>query len=392
MQGCTAEIFKCHQIRVTYAPKLLFTESRDVADFAESDWAHLTRYSAAWVVTGELSTNIRKVSQCPCWKSMLAPSTFTIGTHNKDQSWQAVWLDKIPPVICAPPRMEKETVAETGAVRERYVEDTPLLINIKGCGYPPTIVCDDYAETYSNYSLVTASCLVCVTACTVWCGRTEQPSPATTPRWTRGSYCPSTARTRRSLAPSWWHCYQQTVTVQVINIAYSLLIPNLLFLVSLVVLVYWYCPYCQARCRHYERTDEADLEWGEVRWCSLIAVSMSKSKSPMKTVTPCCVMWCPPNDLPWPGLKSALFQLGEEEQWQQMETFTASSVFHSTHHDAWRLWWWWWTITELHRQVQSVRLLLGTCDNQKSIPSILIHCSICPQFSSLSITMVNLSI
>ena len=65
VQGCTAEIFKCHQIRVTYAPKLLFTESRDVADFAESDWAHLTRYSAACVVTGELSTNIREVSQCP---------------------------------------------------------------------------------------------------------------------------------------------------------------------------------------------------------------------------------------------------------------------------------------------------------------------------------------
>ena len=50
------------------------------------------------------------------------------------------------------------------------------------------------------------------------------------------------------------------MTVQVINIAYSLLIPNLLFLVSLVVPVYWYCPYCQARGRHYERTDEADLE------------------------------------------------------------------------------------------------------------------------------------
>ena len=65
VQGCTAEIFKCHQIRVTYAPKLLFTESRDVADFAESDWAHLTRYSAVCVVTGELSTNIREVSQCP---------------------------------------------------------------------------------------------------------------------------------------------------------------------------------------------------------------------------------------------------------------------------------------------------------------------------------------
>jgi len=163
-EGCTAEIFKCHQIRVTYAPKLLFTESRDVADFAESDWAHLTR-------------------------------------------------------------MEKETVAETGAVRERYVEDTPLLINIKGCGYPPTIVCDDYAETYSNYSLdgATFPCYY------------SQMNP-------------------------WIVLSQYSEDEEVINIAYSLLIPNLLFLVSLVVLVYWYCPYCQARCRHYERTDEADLE------------------------------------------------------------------------------------------------------------------------------------
>ena len=109
-------------------------------------------------------------------------------SHN----WQAVWLDKIIKAACdlcnvqlrkgtmtsllmPPPRMEKETVAETGAVRERYVEDTPLLINIKGCGYPPTIVCDDYAETYSNYSLVTASCLVCVTVPSDVAGRSNLP-------------------------------------------------------------------------------------------------------------------------------------------------------------------------------------------------------------------------
>ena len=30
------------------------------------------------------------------------------------------------------------------------------------------------------------------------------------------------------------------------------------------------------------------------------------------------------------------------------------------------------TITELHRQVSSVRLLLGTSDNQKSIPYLFI--------------------
>ena len=46
---------------------------------------------------------------------------------------------------------------------------------------------------------------------------------------------------------------------EVINIAYSLLIPNLLFILSLVVLVYWYCPYCQARCKKYEQAD-MDIE------------------------------------------------------------------------------------------------------------------------------------
>ena len=49
--------------------------------------------------------------------------------------------------------MEKETNVETGETTETYVDDTPLLINIKGCGYPPNIVCDVYAETYNNYSI-----------------------------------------------------------------------------------------------------------------------------------------------------------------------------------------------------------------------------------------------
>ena len=34
-----------------------------------------------------------------------------------------------------------------------------------------------------------------------------------------------------------------------LNIAYAILIPNVLFVLSLVVLVYWYCPYCEARYR-----------------------------------------------------------------------------------------------------------------------------------------------
>ena len=38
--------------------------------------------------------------------------------------------------------------------KTQLIQDTPLLINIKGCGYPPEVNCDIYAERYSNFSLV----------------------------------------------------------------------------------------------------------------------------------------------------------------------------------------------------------------------------------------------
>ena len=92
-EGCTAEIFKCHQIRITYTPKILFTENRNIDTFSPSDWANLDR-------------------------------------------------------------MEKEIIMDTGEEKENFVDDTPLLINIKGCGYPPNIICDDYAQSYQNFSEV----------------------------------------------------------------------------------------------------------------------------------------------------------------------------------------------------------------------------------------------
>ena len=38
----------------------------------------------------------------------------------------------------------------------------------------------------------------------------------------------------------------------------SIMIPNVIFAVSLLILLYWYCPYCQARCKKYE--DQIDQE------------------------------------------------------------------------------------------------------------------------------------
>ena len=42
------------------------------------------------------------------------------------------------------------------------------------------------------------------------------------------------------------------------SVVASIAIPNGLFLVSLIVLLYWYCPYCQARCRKYEEQMDQD--------------------------------------------------------------------------------------------------------------------------------------
>ena len=42
-EGCTAEIFKCHQLRVTYTPKIEFLASEDIDTIDPRAWAHLTR-------------------------------------------------------------------------------------------------------------------------------------------------------------------------------------------------------------------------------------------------------------------------------------------------------------------------------------------------------------
>ena len=41
---------------------------------------------------------------------------------------------------------------EQSTSEEYVVRDTPLLVNIKGCGYPPDTMCDLFAEKYQNHS------------------------------------------------------------------------------------------------------------------------------------------------------------------------------------------------------------------------------------------------
>lgn len=169
-EGCTAQIYKCHQIRVTYTPDLAFENDTSVSAIREGDWANLRRTEK--------------------------------------------------PVD--PENGQPLTDPETGEEIEYVVDDTPLLINIKGCGYPPETNCDTYAESYTNHSI----------SLTTFPCHYSKMNP-----WIVLSH------------------YDRNETIS--SILFSILIPNVLFVLSLVVLVYWYCPYCQARCRKYE--EQTDL-------------------------------------------------------------------------------------------------------------------------------------
>ncbi len=108
-------------------------------------------------------------------------------------------------------------------VVNRTMADTPLLVNIKGCGYPPDIDCKKFAAKYENLSdhLETFPC-------------------------------------HYSKANPWIVLETYSFAESLVNIVAAIAIPNGVFLVSLVVLLYWYCPYCQARCRKYEEQTDHD--------------------------------------------------------------------------------------------------------------------------------------
>ena len=52
--------------------------------------------------------------------------------------------------------------------------------------------------------------------------------------------------------------YRYDFSETIANIVASVVIPNGIFLVSLIILLYWYCPYCQARCKKYEEQMDQD--------------------------------------------------------------------------------------------------------------------------------------
>jgi len=95
--------------------------------------------------------------------------------------------------------------------------DTPLLVNIKGCGYPPEISCPAFANHYNEIS------------------QRNQTFPC-----------------YYSQENPWIVLQSYDFRETTFSIVASIMIPNVIFVVSLIILLYWYCPYCQARCKRYE--------------------------------------------------------------------------------------------------------------------------------------------
>lgn len=101
--------------------------------------------------------------------------------------------------------------------------DTPLLVNIKGCGYPPEISCPGFATKYNETKNAKL-------------------------------YFPCYYSKLNPWIVLETYDFDETVA----SIVASIAIPNGLFVISLVVLLYWHCPYCQARCRKYEEQMDFD--------------------------------------------------------------------------------------------------------------------------------------
>ena len=91
-EGCTAEIFKCHQLRVTYTPRIEFLESEDIENIDPKSWAHLTR-TEKQVGFSFKSFNFKQIAiDCTVKKflfrnSILLPKISIELSHTKGSDW-----------------------------------------------------------------------------------------------------------------------------------------------------------------------------------------------------------------------------------------------------------------------------------------------------------------
>ena len=140
--------------------------------------------------------------------------------------------------------------------------DTPLLVNIKGCGYPPDIACPRFASRYNDTWFNNQ---------VIWSNKKIG--------FLKKSNLEHFYSFKKIIYLMWilqtFPCYYSRVNPWIVletyepsemigSIIASVTVPNFIFLISLIVLLYWYCPYCQARCHKYdEQIDQEEKDEDE---------------------------------------------------------------------------------------------------------------------------------
>ena len=170
-------MYQCYQVRVQYIDQE-YRNNTYVDEFQASDWKNLSRYD-------NLENEVKKM------------------VH--------IWI----------------TVFDSRSFASFQTRtDTPLLVNIKGCGYPPETSCPVFANRFNEI-------------------------------YKSGKTFPCHYSRENPWIVLQYYNYEESI----FSIAASILIPNVIFVVSLLILLYWYCPYCQAKCKKYEdQIDQEDAE------------------------------------------------------------------------------------------------------------------------------------
>ncbi|KAG8223403.1 hypothetical protein J437_LFUL003676 [Ladona fulva] len=113
---------------------------------------------------------------------------------------------------------EEEEIDEGGGFLEWDVVDTRFFVNTEGCGYPPRVNCSVFAKTYRM-------------------DPNRDPSkPKIFPCYYSRTY------PERVVAK-----YSSEENIR--HLVLSLIVPNILFVGSIAILSYWYCPGCCGRGR-----------------------------------------------------------------------------------------------------------------------------------------------
>ena len=238
------EIFKCHQFRVNYTPNRQFENNTSIWDIRWvlnpaiiSDkvviWASETmngptsqglksqliqRQGRHWRMKRSLRTR-------HCWLTSRLVIRYLLQVMYALKQEQGIYN-----ILRFKPENFRSLVSGW---------DLSIKLFWQGCGYPPSVDCDVFTEKYNNISDVSMPTLFVFFNQWSIIHRRRPPSPATIQPWTPGLSLPDTT----SMNETEFVLYNLFMLIfrddTVTSILVSILVPNVIFVVSVATLVYW---------------------------------------------------------------------------------------------------------------------------------------------------------